>query len=129
MCFKKYILVYYAFLKEDQNSLSINKKNHIYIKCSLLNKTLHSVKSEIFSIQLWRKLTKFYPMTIISSDQDNGIKFFRNYLPCPRMLKMIRRNKWFNPSGESRHFSLVLHTYIDRHTDPQTKWVLEELLS
>ena len=33
------------------NSVSINKKNHINIKCSLLNKTLHSVKSEIFSIK------------------------------------------------------------------------------
>ena len=74
------------------NSVSINKKNHIDIKCSLLNKTLHSVKSEIFSTKLWRKLTKFYPMTIISSDHENEI-----HLPCLRILKMIRRNKWFNP--------------------------------
>ena len=26
---------------------------------------MHSVKSELFSIKIWRKLTKFYPMTII----------------------------------------------------------------
>ena len=53
---------------------------------------MHSVKSEIFSIKLWRKLTEFYPMTIISSDHKNVIQFFRNHLPCPRILKMIRRN-------------------------------------
>ena len=41
--------------------------------------------------------TKFSPMTIISSDHENEIQFFRNHLPCPRILKMIRRNKWFNP--------------------------------
>jgi len=34
------------------NSVSINKKNHFNIKFSLLNKTLHSVKPEIFSIKL-----------------------------------------------------------------------------
>jgi len=34
------------------NSLSINKKNHINIKCSLLNKKLHFVKTEIFSKKL-----------------------------------------------------------------------------
>ena len=72
------------------NSVSINKKNHIHIKYSLLNKTLHSVKSGIFSIQLWRKLTKFYPMTIISSDHENEIQFFRYHIPCPRILKMIQ---------------------------------------
>ena len=27
----------------------------------------------------------------------NEIQFFRNHLPCLRILKMIRRNKWFNP--------------------------------
>ena len=79
------------------NSVSINKKTHINIKCALLNKTLHSVKSEIFSIKLWRKLTKFYPMTIISSYHKSEIQFFRNHTPCPRILKLIRRNKWFNP--------------------------------
>ena len=34
------------------NSLPINEKNHIDIKCSLLNKTLQFVKTEIFSIKL-----------------------------------------------------------------------------
>jgi hypothetical protein len=36
-------------------------------------------------------------MTIISSDHENEIQFFRNHIPCPRILKLIRRNKWFNP--------------------------------
>ena len=40
----------YVFQIFKSNSVSINKKNHINIKCSLLNKTLHSEKSEIFSI-------------------------------------------------------------------------------
>ena len=86
--------------------MAINKKNHINSKCSLLNKTLHSVKSEIFSIKLWRKLTKFYPMTIISADHENEIQFFQNHLPSPRILKMIRQNKWFNPPvyGTQEHF-------------------------
>ena len=30
------------------NSLSINKKNHINIKCSLLNKALNFVKTEMY---------------------------------------------------------------------------------
>ena len=64
------------------NSLSVNKKNQINIKCSLLNKTLHFVKTEKFSIKLWIKLTKFYQMTIISSGHKNEIQFFRNHLPC-----------------------------------------------
>ena len=79
------------------NSLSINKKNHINIKCSLLNKTLHFFKTEIFSIKLWRKLTKLYLRNIISSDHKNAIQFFINHLPCPWIWKMIRRNKLFNP--------------------------------
>ena len=79
------------------NSVSINKKNHINIKCLLLNKTLHSVKWEIFSIKLWRKLTKFYPMAIISSYHKSEIPIFRNHIPCPRIQKLILRNKWFNP--------------------------------
>ena len=77
------------------NSLSINKKNYINIKYSSLNKTFHFVKTEIFSVKLWRKLTKFYLMTIISSDHKNEIQFFKNDLPCPWILKMIRRKKWF----------------------------------
>ena len=43
----------------ESNSLSINKKNHINIKCSLLDKTLHYVKTEIFSIKLWRNLPNY----------------------------------------------------------------------
>ena len=49
--------------------------------------------TEIFSMKLLRKLTKLYPMTIISSDHKNEIQFVRNHLPCPCILKMIRRNK------------------------------------
>jgi len=54
------ILLIYMMISEfnalkiilKSNSLSINKKNHINIKCSLLNKKLHFVKTEIFSIKL-----------------------------------------------------------------------------
>ena len=35
-------------------------------------------------------------MTIISSEHKNKIQFFRNILPCPWILKMVRRNKRFN---------------------------------
>ena len=41
------------------------------------------------------KLTKLYPMTIISSNHQIKFAFFRNHLP--RILKMICRNKIFNP--------------------------------
>ena len=99
--------------------MSINKKNHINIKCSLLNKTMHSVKSEIFSIKkLWRKLTKFYPMTIISSYHKSEIQFFRNHIPCPKIMKLIRRNKWFNPPAHtlactsSRKWVFVILTQV-----------------
>jgi len=34
-------------------------------------------------------------MTIIS-DHKNEIQFFRNHLPCPWILKMIRQDKRFN---------------------------------
>ena len=51
------------------NSLSINKKNNTHIKCSLLNKALHFVKTEIFSLKLSRKATKLYPIFIISSNE------------------------------------------------------------
>ena len=78
------------------NSLSINKKYHLNIKCSLSNKTLHFVKTEIFSIKLWWKLTKLIPMTITTSGHKNEIRFFRYHLPCPWILKIFRRNKWFN---------------------------------
>ena len=77
------------------NSVSINKKNHINIKCLLLNKTFNVNK--IFSIKLWRITIKFYPMTMISSYHKSEIQFFRNHIPCPRILKMICRNEWFNP--------------------------------
>ena len=36
-------------------------------------------------------------MTIISSDHENEMQYFRNHLPCPRLLKMIRRIRLFNP--------------------------------
>ena len=37
-------------------------------------------------------------MTIISSEHKNTI--FRNHLTCPWILKMIRRNKFFNPPAK-----------------------------
>ena len=51
------------------------KKKIINIKCSLLNKTLHFLMTEIFSIKLWRKPTKLYPMTIISVFFSSGSGF------------------------------------------------------
>jgi len=36
-------------------------------------------------------------MTTISSDHKNEIQSFRNHLPCPWILKLIRRNKLFKP--------------------------------
>ena len=58
-------------------SVSINKKNYINIKRSLLNKTL-----EVRNIlhKTVKKVSKFYPMTIISSDHENEIQFFRNHI-------------------------------------------------
>ena len=96
-----YLMIFwiqYPLSNFKSNSVSINKKNHIYIKFSLLNKTLHSVKSEIFSIKLWRKpiISNDYNF----SDHENEIQFFRNHLLCPRILKMIRRNKLFNPPAQ-----------------------------
>ena len=36
-------------------------------------------------------------MTIICSDHKYEMQFFRNHLPCPWILKMIRRNKCSTP--------------------------------
>jgi len=96
-----YILLKLLNLKVilKSNSLSISKKNRINIKYSLLNKTLHFVRQKYSPKKLWRKLTKLYPMTIISSDHKNVIQFFKNHLPCPWILKIICRIKWFNPPG------------------------------
>ena len=38
-------------------------------------------------------------MTIVSSDHKNEIQCFRNHITCPWKLKMIHRNKKFNPPG------------------------------
>ena len=100
--------------------MSINKKNHMNIKCSLLNKTLHLVKTDIFFIKLWRKLTKLYPMTTISSVHKNEIQFFRNHLPCPWILIMIRRNKWFNPPAYRHIYTTDCHYYLDIVIKPNT---------
>ena len=68
-----------------------------------------SIARMIFDWKLWRKLTKLNPVTIISSDNEKEIPFFRNHLPCPRILKTIRRNKWFNPPAKTD--GLILHRY------------------
>ena len=77
------------------NSLSINKKNHINIKCSLLNKTLHSIRNI-----LHKTVKKTYQ--VLSNDYNffrpwKWNTILRNHLPCPRILKMICWNNWFNP--------------------------------
>ena len=51
-------------------------------------------------------------MTIISSDHDNEIQFFRNNLPCQLILKMIRFNKWFNPPDERIWFRYPKVSFI-----------------
>ena len=32
----------------------------------------------------------------VASGNKTEIKVFRNHIPCPRILKLIRRNEWFN---------------------------------
>ena len=44
---------------------------------------LWKLRNSYFSMKLWRNLTKLYPMTIISSDHNNEILFFRNHVPQP----------------------------------------------
>ena len=44
-------------------------------------------------------------MTIISLDHENEIQFFRNILPCPRILKMIQ------PPCEGTLACLVLRVF------------------
>ena len=39
-------------------------------------------------------------MTIISSYHKSEIQFFRNHIPFPRILKLIRRNKLSNPPDD-----------------------------
>ena len=72
----------------------INKKNHINIKYSLLNKTLHSVRNI-----LHKTVKKTYQ--VLSNDYNffrpwKWNKIFRNHLPCPR-----RYWKWFSEINDS----------------------------
>ena len=96
------------------------------IKCSLLDETYHFVKTEIFSIKLWGKMTKLYPMTIISSDHRNEIQYFRNHLTCPWILKIILRNKWFNPPAQSPWLSSIIKLI---KTFFSTLWLISFLVS
>ena len=91
------------------DSLSINKKNHINIKCSL-NKTLQFDKTEIFSIKLWRNLSKLYPMTTISS--DHKIKYnFHGYW------------KWFAEINDSTPLYSIVDLKILSKSYVKRKWL------
>ena len=87
------------------NSLSINKKNQINIKCSLLNKTLSFIKIKIFSIQLWRKLIKLYPMTDYNL-QTIEIKYNFSeiiyHVQCPWILKWFAKINDSTPLSKSK---------------------------
>ena len=97
------ILDDFWILYPQSNSLSINKKSHINIKCLLLNKTLHSVRNILH--KTYQILSNDY--NFFRSWKSNTI--FRNHLPCHRILKMIRRNKWFNPPALLPWMQLIRH--------------------
>ena len=85
----------------ESNSLSINKKkNHIYIKCSLLIKhcILLRQKYSIF-IQLWRKRTKLF----ISNDYSffRAKKFSTIFQKSFTMSNVHGYWKWFAEINDS----------------------------
>ena len=70
----------------------------------LIDKALHSVKSEIFSIKLWRKLTKSYPMTIMKMKYNFSETIFH----------VLGYWKWFAEMNDSTPLKDVFHLNDDR---------------
>jgi len=48
---------------------------------------------EIFTIKFLTGETILKPRTEVASANNTEIQVFRNHIPCPRILKLIRRNK------------------------------------
>ena len=48
---------------------------------------------EIFTIKFLTGDTILKPRTKVASGNKTKIQVFRNHVPCPRILKLIRRNK------------------------------------
>ena len=56
-------------------------------------KKMHRVMIEIFTIKFLTGDTILKPRTKVPSGNKTEIQVFRNHIPCPRILKLIRRNK------------------------------------
>ena len=52
---------------------------------------------EVFTIKFLTGDTILKPRTKVASGNKTEIQVLRNHIPCPRILKLIRRNKRFNP--------------------------------
>ena len=52
---------------------------------------------EVFTIKFLTGDTILKPRTKVASGNKIEIQVLRNHIPCPRILKLIRRNKRFNP--------------------------------
>ena len=61
---------------------------------------MHRVMIEISTIKFLTGDTILKPRTKVASGNKTDIQVFRNHIPCPRILKLIRQNKWFNPPDE-----------------------------
>ena len=48
---------------------------------------------EIFTIKFLAGDMILKPRTKVASGNKTEIQLFRNHIPCPRILKLIRRNK------------------------------------
>ena len=77
-------------------SSSINKKSHININVHY--QTKHCILLYTY-INILKK---------ISSDHKNEIQIFWIHFTCTWILKMIRRNKWFNPLRERENNFFII---------------------
>ena len=52
---------------------------------------------EVFTIKFLTGDTILKPRAKVASDNKTEIQVLRNHIPCPRILKLIRRNKRLIP--------------------------------
>ena len=48
---------------------------------------------EIFTFKFLTGYTILKPRTKVASGNKSELQVFRNHIPCPRIMKLIRRNK------------------------------------
>jgi hypothetical protein len=73
---------------------------------------------EIFTIKFLTGDTILKPRNKVASGNKTEIQVFRNHIPCPRILKLIRRNKCINPPDYTKGYIFMKYS-----VDPQLLFI------